>query len=66
MVVTAGLAATMLLYDWGARGQENVFSGVRPAVRRALACIYDSDANASGRQASSSSQQQRDQPTRPA
>lgn len=49
-VVTGGIIATMLLYDWGGvHGQDHVFSGIRPTVRRALNVFYDSGDSEKGR-----------------
>jgi hypothetical protein len=46
MVVTGGILATMLMYDWGGvQGQDNVFSGIRPTVRRMLSVFYESDSD---------------------
>ncbi len=45
-VVTAGVTAMLLFYDWGAQGQDTAFSGIRPAMRRALTALYDSGGDA--------------------
>lgn len=40
-VVTVAVTALMLSHDWGSQGQDNIFSSIRPAVRRALTFLYD-------------------------
>ena len=63
-VVTAAATATLLLYDWGAQGQDNVFSSIRPAVRQALSFLYG-DSSSDGRQRPGASPPGRQQPPPP-
>lgn len=41
-IVTTAVALALVFYDWGAQGQENCFSSIRPATLRALSALYDS------------------------
>ena len=47
-MVTAAATATLLLYDWGAQGQDNVFSSIRPTLRRALSILYGNSSSNGG------------------